>query len=111
MVQSKLGIAETLNKFILSVFTNEDFDTLSEVAADPNIKNLFGIKFMADDVNLVLKNLRSSSSPGPDRIHPRVLKECAEKLSEPLCFAVYKVPSGNEAALCPEKCKYYTDLQ
>jgi hypothetical protein len=32
-----------------------------------------------------LKSLKTDKSPGPDRIHARMLKKCAMELTEPLC--------------------------
>ena len=90
LVQNETGIAETLNKFFSSVFASEDMETISVVAAKPGINKLCDIKFTPEDVKTVLRNLKSSSSPGPDKVHPRVLKECAEELSEPLCMLFMK---------------------
>ena len=45
------------------------------------------------DYDLVLKKLlelNSSSSPGPDGIHPKVLKECAQVIVLPLCLIFRK---------------------
>ena len=44
------------------------------------------IEFTASDIQKLLSNLNCNKSPGPDNIHPRVLKECAGVLAEPLCF-------------------------
>jgi len=37
-----------------------------------------------DSVEKLLLNLKTSKSPGPDGIHPRVLKEVATELAVPL---------------------------
>ena len=39
------------------------------------------LDFTIDDVLKILNGLRSNKSPGPDRIHPCVLKECAASLA------------------------------
>ena len=36
------------------------------------------------DVLNLLRKLKSDKSPGPDNLHPRVLKECAAELARPL---------------------------
>ena len=40
--------------------------------------------FSRDSVFRKLKGLHSDKSPGPDEVHPMLLKECAEILAEPL---------------------------
>ena len=41
------------------------------------------VKINKEDIFNVLKKLNESKSPGPDSIHPRVLKELARELSYP----------------------------
>ncbi|CAG2210467.1 unnamed protein product [Mytilus edulis] len=38
-----------------------------------------------EEIAKILKGLKVEKSPGPDRIHPRILKELAEPISTPLC--------------------------
>jgi len=44
------------------------------------------IVFTASDIQKLLSTLNCNKSSGPDNIHPRVLKECAGVLAEPLCI-------------------------
>ena len=37
------------------------------------------------DVLSALESLNPNKSPGPDEIHPLLLKECAQDLSTPIC--------------------------
>ena len=53
------------------------------------IDNLDDINFTADDVEKKLENLKIGKSPGPDGIHPRVLKELAKELKMPL-FIIFR---------------------
>ena len=53
------------------------------------IENLDDINFTADDVEKKLENLKIGKSPGPDGIHPRVLKELAKELKMPL-FIIFR---------------------
>ncbi|VDI32121.1 Hypothetical predicted protein, partial [Mytilus galloprovincialis] len=39
-----------------------------------------------EEIAKILKGLKVEKSPGPDRIHPRILKELAESISTPLCI-------------------------
>ena len=77
--------AELFNKFFSSVYTTED---LNHVPDEPEVKEghsvLSNITFTVSDIMELLLNLNSNKSPGPDTIHPRVLKECAEVLALPL---------------------------
>ena len=47
-------------------------------------ENLSTIDITIDVVKKKLLELKPTSAPGPDGIHPRVLKECASELSLPL---------------------------
>ena len=77
--------AELFNKFFSSMYTTED---LNHVPDEPEVKEghsvLSNITFTVSDIMELLLNLNSNKSPGPDTIHPRVLKECAEVLALPL---------------------------
>jgi hypothetical protein len=75
--------AEVLSEYFSSVFT-----------IDNQTKTIPGNKysgqiidhavFTEEDVFIKLNSLNSAKSPGPDSIHPRVLKELAREFSEPL---------------------------
>ena len=45
---------------------------------------LEGIAVTEDIVKKVLDGLKVTSSPGPDKVHPRVLKEVAAQMAKPL---------------------------
>jgi len=47
------------------------------------------VQFSEDDVTQLLRQLNVCKSPGPDNIHPRVLKKCATELTLPL-FLLFK---------------------
>jgi len=72
--------------FFSSVFTQEDLNQLSSA---PNLKIrevLDDFVFTEADVLSLLRKLDVTKSPGPDNIHPRVLKECADVLVTPSCL-------------------------
>jgi len=50
-----------------------------QISVSPK-ETLGNIKFTESDVKL-LQNLNSSKLPGPDNMHPRILKECAQELA------------------------------
>ena len=76
--------AEALLHFFTSVFTKEDQDEDIPEFQNRTEHTMEEINFDREDIKKRLKNLNGSKSPGPDEIHPRVLKELAEEVTEPL---------------------------
>ena len=76
--------ADVFNKFFSSVFTVEDLDHMPSPTPTSGQQLLTDIKFTVDDIEKLLLQLKCNKSPGPDNIHPRVLKECADVLALPL---------------------------
>ena len=79
--QEKVDI---LNDFFTSVFTKED---LSNLPNAPNLNHtavLTDVEITEEAILEVIKSLDTSKSPGPDNIHPRVLKETADVIAYPL---------------------------
>ena len=75
--------AEVLNNYFSSVFTKEDKENMP--IFKPNIdKCLYDFKISEIQMFNALKSLNINKSPGPDGIHPRLLKELADILSTPL---------------------------
>ena len=89
-VSSDSGKANVLNKFFCSVFTEERTDDVPQCADRDFDVPLTDIVFQTDKVLKLLKALDPSKSMGPDGIHPRVLKESAEVLAEPLALIFTK---------------------
>ncbi len=79
--EEKAGL---LNKFFASVFTREDTTDVPDPDMKADGRILDDIQISEDDVADKLKNLNPSKSPGPDGIHPRVLKETANSIAKPL---------------------------
>jgi hypothetical protein len=82
--------AEVLVNFYSSVFvreTDEDF-YLSQTDSSPDTDNT--IEFKAAAVLQRLKKLRTDKSPGPDGLHPNLLRECAAELAGPLTLIFQK---------------------
>ena len=103
LIQDEAGIAEEFNGFFASVFTTEDVTNVPDVIPDPKVVKLTDITLMENEVYNILKKVKANSSPGPDGIHPRVLKECALELSSPLhdlftmLFRTERVPTAWKA--------------
>ena len=79
-------IAELFNKFFCSMYTVEDMAHIPVLPPKKCCQTINMIEFTASDVQKLLSKLNCNKSPGPDNIHPRVIKECAGVLAEPLCF-------------------------
>ena len=75
--------ATALNDFFVSVFTNEDTNppTYEMHRVDTPWPDL---KLTHEQVHDELRSLNESKSPGPDRLHPKVLRETADTITAPL---------------------------
>jgi hypothetical protein len=76
--------AEILANFFNSVFTK------GPETPNLNVKDTCSkmppMNIKEEDISKILRGLKEDKSPGPDRIHPRVLKELALTISKPLCI-------------------------
>ena len=89
LCHSNKEMAEILNKHYANVFTAED----PNLPADPPshvCPEMPDINFTPYAVSEILKHLKNSSSPGPDEISQRVLKEVANEVSIPLSILFNK---------------------
>ena len=80
-------VVETLNHFFQSVFTKEDPSTvpgaLLKVGCTLNEINITEL-----EVYDKLSSLNQNKAPGPDNLHPLLLKNCASTLTHPI-FLLY----------------------
>ena len=84
------GKANLLNRFVSSVFTAEDLTCVLSCEDKDFISPLSEIDSVKADVAERLPLLNPNKSPGSDSFHPRVLKELAHELSEPLAMVFDK---------------------
>ena len=76
--------ADALNHQFASVFTEEDKDHYPQ-ADELNIQHMLeNIEVTECQVKEKLQKLRSDKAPGPDKVHPHILKSFADVLSKPL---------------------------
>ncbi|CAG2230051.1 unnamed protein product [Mytilus edulis] len=76
--------AEILSEYFASVFTQEPDDEIP-VPNPINIENeLTELIINKDMIMKHLKKLKIDKSPGPDKLHPRLLRETMESIAEPL---------------------------
>ena len=80
--------AETLSNFFSSVFTTDTITDLP-ILDKLNIReHLEEIKITEDSVRKYLENLNTAKSPGPDNLHPRVLREISRSIYKPF-YEIY----------------------
>ena len=78
----KVGV---LADFFTSVFTQEPDSEFPNIEKK-QVPELNDISINPEIVYEHLKNLKISKSPGPDGLHPRILKELKSVLSQPLAI-------------------------
>ena len=90
-VTSDKGKAQTLNDFFTSMFTREDTQDIPDLGINGEIKvPLQDLHVTSDDVRKKLEKLAPSKSPGPDQMHPRLLKELSSVIAAPLAQIMNK---------------------
>jgi len=100
LAQNDEDKAEVLNAFFASVFTNENDDVIPEFTCDKPVDFLSSVVVTVPEMEKALKKLNISKSPGPDRIHPRVLKELHVELALPLTILFNKSMSEGVVRVC-----------
>ena len=78
------------------MFTVEDVNSVPKLINLPVIQPLDNVVFSDEDIRVLLVNIDPNKSSGPDGIHPRVLKECAEALKIPLFLLFRKSLDSGE---------------
>ena len=84
LAESSREKAEVLNEFFASVFTKENLTNIPHMIPVYDGPALEDVEITPGMVESKLKELNPSKSPGPDQVHPRVLKELASTVCGPL---------------------------
>ena len=97
LTKSDEETANVLNDFFTSVYTKEPDAVLPEFEDKlDEIGHVTDVNITEEKVRSKLKQLKENKSPGPDAIHPRVLKECCDEFAKPLCLLFRKsLDEGN----------------
>jgi hypothetical protein len=81
LAETDIGKANMLNNFFSSVFTHEDKHHLPLTQELEVTNPLTDVEITEQEVDKLLQQLNSDKLPGPEGIHPRILKECLSLLS------------------------------
>ena len=85
MTESDEEKSTELNEFFASVFTKEDLNEIPELErSHKDIKTANSAEVSISEMKKLLEGTKPDKSPGPDDLHPRILKECANELAYPL---------------------------
>ena len=95
-----IGKANVQNSFFSIFFTDEDLSDIPVCEMKDTGTKLESIAIDSEDVQKQLLSLNPNKSPGPNGFHPRVLKEIAVQLAEPLALVFEK--SLWEGDLCSD---------
>ena len=79
-----------LNEFFSDAFTEEDTSYIPSFHAEDIRKPLEELKITEEKVKERLESLNPHKSPGPDGLHPRVLKELSNEISKPLAIIMQR---------------------
>ncbi|KAK3088848.1 hypothetical protein FSP39_024556 [Pinctada imbricata] len=76
--------ADILANFFSGVFTKEPSGELPELEPRNISIPWSEVNIEEDIIRILLSNLNSEKSPGPDQMHPRLFKELSQELAQPL---------------------------
>ena len=82
--------ANILAEFFSSVFTVEPDGQMPVFESKQCLHEMPAVEITEEMIEKHLKELNPSKTPGPDNLHPRLLKELASELKEPLCLIFKK---------------------
>ena len=96
LTTNDLEKSEVLNYFFGSVFTVEDKSDIPIFNPNKPINSFVNtVNITVDDMSNALSSLKINKSPGPDGLHPRVLKELSKELAYPLkCIFDLTIKTG-----------------
>ena len=73
--------AEVLADFFSSVFTEEDTSNIPNLSQRSFKEWLSNMEITREKIKKKILQLKISKAPGPDGLHPRLLKELAQQIS------------------------------
>ena len=103
LTENNLEKADVLKTFFTSVFTKEPDGPLPHLQKKTDLI-LDNITITQDQMFRKLSSLKTSKSPGPDGLHPRVIRELAPVISYPLTLLFHKSVKESKLPSSMEKC-------
>ena len=100
--------ANILGRYFTQVFTREDMENMPETPVRDGLPLLSDVNFTPEDVN-TMRKLKISKSPGPDQLHPRMLREIASVLKTPL-FILFRKSLDRGQLPKQWKCAHVTPI-
>jgi hypothetical protein len=97
LLTSDVEMAEELNKFFVSVFTQENMESVPEAKREVIQQQMKMTQVTEKQIRDKIRNLRVESASGPDGLSPRILKELVDVVVKPLRIIFNK--SLEEAAV------------
>ena len=85
----RIRLHAVLNSYFQSVFTIEDLTNVPNKGTS-SYSIMEPIVFTVPGVQSLLESLEVTKSPGPDKIHPLVLKHCASELA-PVYYKLFSL--------------------
>ena len=83
MTETDVDKAEVLNTLFTSVFTLESLENIPTFENRLYNTELTDFLVTNEEVEKILKTLKTTKPPGPDGLHPRLLVELTDELVEP----------------------------
>ena len=93
LIENYKEISKELNKYFLSVFSQEESERELEpvqIFRRQEVDKLSDIVINREVISREIDRFKKTKSPGPDVIFPRILKECREELVEPIAMIFRK---------------------
>ena len=85
------GKADILNTFFAGVFTQEELSSMPVLSERITGQEVSELEVTPDNIRSKLASLNPSSAPGPDGIHPRILRETSHVICIPLALFFNRV--------------------
>jgi hypothetical protein len=85
VLQSNREVAENLNNFFCSVFTDENISVFP-ICMDRSPVSVNSVVITTDKVSDRCSKLKVNKAPGVDNISPRIIQELAEQIKVPLTY-------------------------
>ena len=102
MTESDTDKAEVLQNHFSSVFTDEPVGPIPGPKMQSYETPLDAMHITEDQILKKLKKINTAKSPGPDQLHPKLLKELADVLAKQLSKVLNQIKTGVKKVISKE---------